>query len=83
MSAGKRNRKLALTRALITRAQPNAVTDDSNAVRLRSDEELKAGLDHVLGHRADDGLWLFAYGSLIWKPEIEVAEPGGHRTGLA
>ena len=42
---------------------------------LRSEEELKAGLDDVLKeHSADDGLWLFAYGSLMWKPEIEVAE---------
>src|SRR5215218_7483034 len=75
MSARKRNRELALTRALISRAHPNAVADDPNAMRLRSEEELKAGLDDVLKeHSADDGLWLFAYGSLMWKPEIEVAE---------
>ena len=75
MSARKRNRELALTRALISRAHPNAVADDPNAMRLRSEEELKAGLDDVLKeHRADDGLWLFAYGSLMWKPDIEVAE---------
>src|SRR3954447_7033351 len=75
MSARKRNRELALTRALITRAHPNAIADDPNAMRLRSEEELKAGLDDVLKeHSADDGLWLFAYGSLMWKPDIEVAE---------
>jgi glutathione-specific gamma-glutamylcyclotransferase len=75
MSARKRNRELALTRALISRAHPNAVADDPNAKRLRSEEELKAGLDDVLKeHSADDGLWLFAYGSLMWKPDIEVAE---------
>jgi len=75
MSARKRNRELALTRALISRAHPSAIADDPDAMRLRSEEELKAGLDHVLKeHRADDGLWLFAYGSFMWKPEIEVAE---------
>src|SRR3954462_11011712 len=75
MSARKRNRELALTRALITRAHPNAVTDDPNAMRLRSEEELKAGLGHALKeHSADEELWLFAYGSLMWKPDIEVAE---------
>src|SRR5215216_5209881 len=75
MSARKRNRELALTRALISRAHPNAVADDPNAMRLRSEEELKAGLDDVLKeHSADDGLWLFAYGSLMWKPDMEVAE---------
>ena len=75
MSARKRNRELALTRALITRAHPEAIADDPNAMRLRSEEELKAGLDDVLKeHSADDGLWLFAYGSLMWKPEIVVAE---------
>ena len=75
MSARKRNRELALTRALITRAHPNAVTDDPNAMRLRSEEELKAGLGHALKeHSAGEELWLFAYGSLMWKPDIEVAE---------
>src|SRR5215207_5152391 len=75
MSACKRNRELALTRALITRAHPNVIPDDPNAMRLRSEEELKAGLDHVLKeHRADDEFWLFAYGSLMWKPDIEIAE---------
>ena|SRR5215211_3091980 len=40
MSARKRNRELALTRALITRAHPNPIADDPNAMRLRSEEEL-------------------------------------------
>jgi hypothetical protein len=57
MSARKRNRELALTRALISRARPSAIADDPDAMRLPSEEELKAGLDHVLKeHRADDGL---------------------------
>ena len=56
MSARKRNRELALTRALITRAHPNAIADDPNAMRLRSEEELKAGLGHVLKeHSVDEG----------------------------
>ena len=47
MNAGKRNRELALTRALISRAHPKAIADDPNAMRLRSGEELKAGLGWV------------------------------------
>ena len=43
MSARKRNRELVLTRALISRAHPKAIADDPNAMRLRSDEELKGG----------------------------------------
>ena len=75
MIARKRNRELALTCALISRAHPKAIADDPNAMRLRSEEELKAGLDHLLKeHSVDDGLWLFAYGSLMWKPDIEFAE---------
>jgi hypothetical protein len=62
MSARKCNRELALTRALITRAHPNAIADDPGAMRLRTEEELKVGLDHALKeHSAGDELWLFAY----------------------
>ena len=44
-------------------------------MRLRSEEELKAGLGHALKeHSVGEELWLFAYGSLVWKPDIEVAE---------
>ena len=44
-------------------------------MRLRSEEELKAGLGHALKeHSVGEELWLFADGSLMWKPDIEVAE---------
>ena len=75
MSARKRNRELALTRALITRAHPRPVEDDPNAMRLRTEEELGAALDEVLREHSERGeLWMFAYGSLMWKPEIDFAE---------
>jgi len=75
MSARKRNRELALTRALITRAHPRPVEDDPNAMRLRTEEELGAALDEVLREHSERGeLWMFAYGSLMRKPEIDFAE---------
>lgn len=38
---------------------------------LRSDEELAASLDETLAmHPADEPLWLFGYGSLMWNPAI-------------
>src|SRR3954471_23116378 len=55
MSARKRNRELALTRALITRAHPRPVEDDPDAMRLRTEEELGAALDEVLREHSSGG----------------------------
>ena len=45
-------------------------------MQLLTDEEIAAHLDAVLGGRpeAEQELWLFAYGSLMWKPELDFAE---------
>lgn len=56
-------------------------------VRLLSDEERHASLAGVLADRTEhgDGLWVFAYGSLIWNPAMHIAgrqlarAPGWHR----
>src|SRR4051812_15521374 len=42
---------------------------------IRSDAELEASLDASLAeHSADQDVWLFAYGSLMWNPAFHFAE---------
>ena len=38
------------------------------------EEEIAARLDALLTEHGPGDLWLFAYGSLIWKPDVEFAE---------
>src|SRR4051794_13804408 len=64
-----------LTRELISRAHPHSVADDPAAMRLLSDEDIAASLDETLAaENVTNELWVFAYGSLMWKPDLEVAE---------
>lgn len=54
-------------------------------VRLLSDQAVRASLDTTLRARpawaaSRDGLWLFAYGSLLWNPCVAVAQR--HRARL-
>lgn len=66
----------SLTRSLIARAFPEPVPDDREAMRLLSDEVIAAALERSLAERpgSETGLWLFAYGSLMWKPDLDFAE---------
>lgn len=45
-------------------------------VRLHTDEERAASLAAVLAERPEhrDGIWVFAYGSLIWNPAMHITE---------
>ena len=54
--------------AAIRKAQPDAV--------LLTDEERSANLAALLAQRPDrgQGVWVFAYGSLIWNPAIHITE---------
>ncbi|RZK97355.1 MAG: gamma-glutamylcyclotransferase [Methylobacterium sp.] len=52
-----------------------AIDDDESALQVMTDEELKPGLDAIIEQRGGAGdLWVFAYGSLMWRPEFAFAE---------
>ena len=64
-----------LTRDLIDLVHPGPIDDQGLAMELASDAELSASLTTFLHGRPDRGpVWLFAYGSLMWRPDLTVAE---------
>ncbi len=68
-------RPLELTHELIAAAFPHTVADDETAMSFASEEEILASLDAMLAaDDAGDGLWVFGYGSLMWRPELEAIE---------
>jgi cation transport protein ChaC len=47
---------------------------------LRTDDEIAACLDRILAaHPANEDVWLFGYGSLMWNPAMHFAEKRGGR----
>lgn len=52
------------------------IARDMPHVRVLTEAERRASLHAVLAARPEhgDGLWLFAYGSLIWNPTIRIGE---------
>src|SRR4051794_25859098 len=73
-------RRMALTPDLVARAR--RVLDDPGpalGIVYHTDEDYDAAVREMLAsHPRGEALWLFAYGSLIWKPEVEHVE---ERTG--
>lgn len=71
-----RKNPLALTLDLIARAHSVPVADDEAALRVMTDEELRPGLEQIVASRGrgGGGLWVFAYGSLMWRPEFAFSE---------
>lgn len=68
-------RQLSLTRALIQTAFPAPVADDHAGMALRTGQELAETLAAALQDgKIGNHLWLFAYGSLMWKPDIAYGE---------
>ncbi|MDR7220177.1 gamma-glutamylcyclotransferase [Aminobacter aminovorans] len=66
-------RKMALTEELVARCHREVADTgpDPDAMHL-DDADYEVMIDETLAARPGNGpLWLFAYGSLIWKPEVE------------
>lgn len=48
---------------------------DASSFRLLSDAERQASMNRTLGQwNTGDDLWVFGYGSLVWRPEFEFSE---------
>ena len=76
-SPGRRGEPPApdLTRELVRSAFPAPMPDDLSAMTLLDDDEIEASLDAAMARAPDSrAVWLFGYGSLMWRPEIETAE---------
>jgi glutathione-specific gamma-glutamylcyclotransferase len=67
-------RRLALTAELIRARFPGPGPDDHSATPLMPEEEIAARLGAFLAERGPEDLWVFAYGSLIWNPDLDFAE---------
>lgn len=67
-------RPLDLNLDLIARAHSVPVPDDPAALGTMTDDELRPGLEAIVEGREGHDLWVFAYGSLMWRPEFPVAE---------
>lgn len=73
MSEQGNRRAMALTQELVARCHREVVDagPDPDAQHL-DDGDYAAMIGETLAARPDTGpMWLFAYGSLIWKPEVE------------
>src|SRR4051794_29016824 len=71
-----KSRQMALTPDLVARV--HRVVEDAGqepGLSYQTDEDYDAAVESVIAtHPAGQDTWLFAYGSLIWKPELEHVE---------
>ena len=63
-----------LTRALIEARFPQPILNCSQKMGELSDAEIEASLEKTLENRCGEDLWLFAYGSLMWRPDFAYAD---------
>ena len=64
-----------LSDELIKAELQTPVADDASAMSLASEAEVLSSLEATLDERASrDGIWVFGYGSLMWRPELDAIE---------
>jgi cation transport protein ChaC len=76
-------RGMALTAELVARAsRPVSDPGPEPHLEYQTDADYDAAVDGIVSTRPPGDIWLFAYGSLIWKPEVEhLAERMGRARG--
>jgi glutathione-specific gamma-glutamylcyclotransferase len=68
-------RSMSLTREMVNLCHREVVDPGpSPDTKYLHDEDFRPAADHLLSLKRPGPFWLFAYGSLIWKPEIPSLE---------
>lgn len=66
---------VSLTTALIADSHPAPVDDDPGVMRDLPEHEIRRSLSEFVRRQdCHHGIWVFAYGSLLWNPEVSPAE---------
>jgi cation transport protein ChaC len=64
-----------LTRELIARVFSDLPADEGGTMSFLTEDEITTSLTATLANvESTDDVWLFGYGSLMWKPEMEFVE---------
>lgn len=67
-------RKMTLTSDCIAARHPGSPPAEGRWMPRMTDQEVEASLDAAVAEAGDGGLWLFAYGSLLWHPDFPHTE---------
>jgi len=66
---------MALTRELVARAPPSSADPGpAPGPPPMTDEDYELAVQQIVAGAPAGEIWLFAYGSLLWKPECEIAD---------
>lgn len=66
---------VTLSTALIAGGHPRPVVDDPGVMRDLSEADIRASLaEFIASHGCRERVWVFAYGSLLWHPEVTPSE---------